>query len=228
MSFDTNLALFSPDGRLIQVERAHHASEQGALVAFTKNNERISICIERRLSSKMLVEDPSSKLVLIDPITNIYASFSGLSPDANYIKRQAILIARQYKYDTTEDITIVQLATLLAEVKQKNTIAGGVRPYGIRTVLFGYYEGFRMFVIEPDGNYAEYTKGAIGSKCKTVLEYLENSSGEHEAVEAVCQVINCEVGNLSVFHIDKSSIERMNEDYVSGFVKRYCELNKKP
>lgn len=226
MSYDTALALFSPDGRLIQVERAHHASEQGALVAFTKSDDCITVCIERRSTSKMLVEDPSNKLVLIDPITNIYASFSGLSPDANFIRRKAALLVRQYKFDTGEDVNIVQLAAMLAGVKQQNTTSDNVRPYGIRTVLFGYHEGFRTFVIEPDGNYAEYVKGAIGSKCKAVVEYLEKSSGESEAIEAVCQVINCEAANLSVFHIDKEKAERMNEDFIQDFVQRYNEAKK--
>ncbi|KAM0676085.1 hypothetical protein GVAV_000046 [Gurleya vavrai] len=164
MSYDTQLAIFSPDGRLLQVERAQHASEQGALVVFSKNENSIMLALEKRISSKMLIEDSLQKIFLIDNYTNIFMSYCGISADALCIRKKAILICRQYKYDTGEDINIVQLAQKLAEEKQRNTIEGEKRPFGMKTLLFGYYEGFRLFTIDPDGNYTEFKKGAIGAK----------------------------------------------------------------
>ncbi|KAM0687032.1 Proteasome subunit alpha type-4 [Conglomerata obtusa] len=173
----------------------------------------------------MIIEDPLSKLFLIDPCTNIFMSYCGLSPDALCIRNKAQLICRQYKYDRGEDINIEQLAAGIAGEMQKNTISGGKRPYGVRTLIMGYYNGYRMYVVDPDGNYVEFKKGAIGMKSKEVMDFLVNSNGENECLEGICQVVNNDVGKICLFKIDRNGIERISDEVIKSFVDEFKSKN---
>jgi 20S proteasome alpha/beta subunit len=68
---------------------------------------------------------------------------------------------------------------MIAEVQQKSTQKGGVRPYGISCFLTGFWEGKpRFFQTEPSGAYAEWKANAIGKKSKELKEYLEEKYEE--------------------------------------------------
>ncbi|KAM0686540.1 Proteasome subunit alpha type-4 [Conglomerata obtusa] len=137
MSYDTALAIFSPDGRLIQVERAQHASEQGGVVVFTKTDNGIFLSVERRKTLSMMIKDSLSKLFIINICAKIFMSFCGLSPDALCIRNRAQLIRRQYKYDRGEDMNVEQLDARIPGEMQKNIISGGKRLYRGRTLIMG-------------------------------------------------------------------------------------------
>lgn len=228
MSFDTALAIFSPDGRLLQVERAQLASEQGALVVFSKQPDHIAVAFERRTANKLLIDDDINKLVLIDPVQNIFITFSGFSPDFNVIANRARLICRQYRFDTGEDINVEQLARNLATYKQKNTIEGGKRPFGVRSIVFGFYETFRVFMVEPDGNYSEYDRGAIGNKNKIVIEHFENSEVHgNDTLEGAFLVAQNDANKISGFKIRRDGVERVPVEYIKDYIQELSNQNNK-
>lgn len=228
MSFDTALAIFSPDGRLLQVERAQLASEQGALVVFSKQSDHISVAFEKRTSNKMLIDEDINKLVLIDPVQNIFMSFSGFSPDFNVIADHARWICRNYKYFADENINIEQLARKLAYYKQKNTIEGGKRPFGVRTLVFGFHEQFRVFMVEPDGNYSEYDRGAIGNKNKIVIEHFEKTEPhENDALEGAFLVVQNDINKICGFKIKQDGVERVGRDHITQYMQELSDKTSK-
>ncbi|KAI5187496.1 20S proteasome subunit alpha 4 [Nematocida homosporus] len=174
--YDRALSIFSPNGRIFQVEYAQLASERGSPVIFYSNQQSIAVAIEKRAESKNRILSDLDKFKEVE--SGIYLSFAGIYPDCLVIIDQAILIARQYAYDIGERIDIKKLAQELGDYLQKFTITGGCRPFGAKIVLFGFdSNGPVIALVEPDGNYSFYIGGAIGQKSDKATEYLETATG---------------------------------------------------
>ncbi|EJW02123.1 hypothetical protein EDEG_00309 [Edhazardia aedis USNM 41457] len=223
MSYETALAVFSPDGRLLQVERAQQASEQGSLVVFSTSKDSVLLCIEKRNTNKLLIEEQDCKLITICPISKIYMTFSGLSPDSLLIRDYTRIAVRNHKILTGENITLQQLANKLSSYKHEYTIARGKRPFGIRTVLMSKEteNGPQIFVVEPDGNCSQYIKGAIGSRSENIIKYMEET--DCDALEAIYQVTQNDTQKLVCFEISDFP-EMIHEDVVK---KRFDDIDKK-
>ena len=86
---------------------------------------------------------------------------------------------------------------MIAEVQQKSTQRGGVRPYGISTFISGFWEGKpRFYQTEPSGAYAEWKANAIGKKSKELREYLEtkyedNMTNDKAVNLAISTLLEC-------------------------------------
>lgn len=214
MRYESDLSIFSPDGRLLQVERAMLASDQGSLVVFTKENDHILIAIEKRMS-KNIIDDP--KLFVINP-SNVYISYSGLSPDGTSLINDARLIYRRYMLNNSENISVRLLAKRLSEVMMLNTVVKSKRPYGVRMVILGLDPEPRIFIVEPDGNYAEYEKGAIGNRNKEVFDYFEKSDGC--AMRGIFEAVSGSASKVEVYKLYDNRMEKVDDKVVEEFAAK--------
>lgn len=175
--YDRALSIFSPDGRIFQVEYAQLAAERGSPVIFYTDGKTISVAIEKRAESRYKILSDLDKFREVE--RGIYLTFAGIWPDSLVIIDKAILIAREYSYRIGEPIDILKLCLELSDFIQKYTITGGYRPFGIKVVLFGFHNGNPIIsMIEPDGNYAMYRGGAIGAKSDKAVEELDKVLSE--------------------------------------------------
>ncbi|KAM0672187.1 subunit alpha of proteasome [Ordospora colligata] len=210
MGFEEQLAVFSPDGRLIQVEYAQQASEQGSLVVFAVGSEEIVVSLERKTGNRLLIEEP--KMFMINEAQGIWMSYSGFKPDAYLVMNVARMICTSYKSSTGEDITIDQLARRVGEYKQRYTVVYHQRPFGVRTVLFGLSAKPIAYVIEPDGNFSEFYCGAIGQKSQKVCEYLEKEERSdlvRLTILGLMEVVQSDPNKISTFVISKEECKRV-------------------
>lgn len=220
MGFEEQLAVFSPDGRLIQVEYAQQASEHGSLVVFGTGREQISVSIERKSGNKLLMEE--EKVFLISEPQGIWMSYSGFKPDAYLVMNMARMICFSYKNSTGEDMTIDQLARQLSEYKQRYTVVYHQRPFGVRTVLFGLVPSPAAYVLEPDGNFSEFSSGAIGQKSQKVCEYLEKEGSEdlvRGTILGLMEVVQSDPNKISCFVITRGGCERVPESTIMEVVR---------
>jgi 20S proteasome subunit alpha 4 len=220
MSYENALGIFSPDGRLIQVEYAQQASEQGSLVVFVVGEDLIAIAIERKSMNEMLIEQP--KLIEVDPVQGIWMSFSGLKPDSYLAISHVRALCRNYKISTGEDMSIDQLASRLGSFKQRYTLDGDCRPLGLRSVLFGFSPEPRVFVVEPDGNFSRYRKGAVGQKSQRVCEYLEGSDERdpvRESVLGLVEVVQSDINKVSSYVLRREGCSRVESERIGSYVK---------
>ncbi|KAI5172121.1 20S proteasome subunit alpha 4 [Nematocida sp. LUAm3] len=171
--YDRALSIFSPDGRIFQVEYAQLASERGSPVIFFSDKKSISVAIEKRADTKNRVLSDLYKFREVE--TDIYMSFAGMYPDCLVIIDKAILLSKQFSLTTGEKIDIKKLSLELADYMQQYTITGGRRPFGAKVVLFGFDKEHipQISIVEPDGNYAYYVGGAMGQKSEKAVEELE-------------------------------------------------------
>ncbi|KAI5160880.1 20S proteasome subunit alpha 4 [Nematocida ausubeli] len=201
--FNRALSIFSPDGRIFQVEYAQLAAERGSPVIFYSDGKSICVAIEKRAESKHKILSDLDKFKEVE--TGIYLTFAGIWPDSLIIIDKAIFIAREYAYRIGERIDIMKLSLELGDFMQKYTITGGYRPFGVKVVLFGFHKDQPVIsMIEPDGNYAMYKGGAIGTKSDRAVKELEKAE-DTPAIIAVAKtlytVAQKDANKMSLFQI---------------------------
>lgn len=220
MEYENSLAIFSPDGRLIQVEYAQQASEQGSLVVFSSDSEKVCISIEVKTHNKMLIDQ--NKLQLVDRELNIWYTYSGLKPDSYIVLSQARLICRNYKIRTGTNISFEELAYELSIFKQKYTLDSSMRPFGLRSILLHVGDHPQVVIVEPNGNSCEYKCGAVGQKCTEVSKYLENLDNEdivYRSLSGLGKVVQSDKNKVSSYLITKNKCKEVEENIISEIIK---------
>ena len=160
-AYDKVPTMFSPDGRLYQVEYASKIVEQGSTGVGLVYKEGVVLAADKSITSKLLVPESIEKIFKID--TNIAVVSAGLVGDA----RRLVGIARRQAQDNrmvySEKIQVEVMAREIAETKQAFTQYGGLRPFGVAFIIGGFDEkGPSIFETEPSGALAEYKAVAVG------------------------------------------------------------------
>ncbi len=182
--------MFSPDGRLYQVEYASKIVEQGTLGAAVVYNSGIVFAADKKISTRLIIPSSIEKIFSIDD--HVAAVSSGLVGDA----RRLIQFAREEAQDNLmhfdEPVQVKTLAKKISGVMQYFTQYGGVRPFGVSFIIGGYDEtGFKLFETEPSGALAEYKAIAIGKGKKEAMEFLEKEFNENSSREnAIALLLN--------------------------------------
>jgi len=172
-AYDRAATMFSPDGRLYQVEYASKIVEQGTIGIGFVYDKGVLFGADKKISSPLLLADSIEKMFLVDD--HIAAISSGLVGDA----RRLIQIARQESQENQayygEEIHIETLVKKIAAIMQIFTQYGGMRPFGVSFIFGGIdpTKERRLFEVEPSGALAEYKAVAIGKNKKESMKVLE-------------------------------------------------------
>ncbi|CAO1605935.1 Proteasome subunit alpha type-4 [Xanthoria calcicola] len=117
-----------------------------------------------------------SKLCLVD--THVCLAFAGLNADARILVDKARVEAQSHRLTVEDPVTIEYITKFVAGVQQRYTQSGGVRPFGISTLIVGFDKGDRtprLYQTEPSGIFSAWKANAIGRSSKTVREFLERN-----------------------------------------------------
>ena len=170
-AYDRAITVFSPDGRLFQVEYAREAVKTGATSIGMVCGEAVILLAHKRISSPLIVKGSHEKIYQID--SHIVASSSGLVADARKLVDLSRLEAQRHRLTYDEPISTEMLAKKVGDHIQAYTQYGGVRPYGVSLLVAGADGELRLFETEPSGALFEYKAAAIGSGKKEVEEFFE-------------------------------------------------------
>ncbi len=176
-NYDRVATMFSPDGRLYQVEYAAKIVGQGTLGVGIRYADGVLFGADKKVPSKLLLPESIEKLFKIDD--HVAAVSAGLVGDA----RRLIGIARNKAQENImyyeEAIQIETLVKEVSNVKQVFTQYGGMRPFGISFIIGGVDDtGARLFETEPSGAMAEYNATAIGKNRGKAMELMEKQYKE--------------------------------------------------
>ncbi len=170
-AYDRAITVFSPDGRLFQVEYAKEAVRRGATAMGVVCGEGVVLVAHKAITSNLLVPAYMKKVFLID--NHIAATGSGLVADARRLTDMARLEAQKHKLTYGEDAPVEVVARHLTDVMQLYTQYGGIRPFGVSFLLAGIDTEPRLFEAEPSGALSGYKAAAVGAGKKEVEEIFE-------------------------------------------------------
>lgn len=175
--YDRAITVFSPDGRLFQVEYAREAVKNGPTSIGVVCKDGVAMVAHKRISSSLIVGDSYEKLYQIDD--HLLAASSGLAADARKLVDFARLEAQRHRLVYGDEMPVTYLAKQVGDHIQFFTQVGGVRPYGVSLLLAGVgSEGARLFETDPSGAIFEYKATAIGSGKKGAEQFFEKEYKE--------------------------------------------------
>jgi proteasome alpha subunit len=177
MGYDRAITVFSPDGRLFQVEYAREAVKRGTTSVGIKCVDGIVLAVDKRVTSKLVEADSVEKIYQIDE--HISAATCGLVADARVLVDRARVEAQMNKITYNEPIDLKILVKKISDFKQLYTQHGGVRPFGVALLLAGITDRPRLFETDPSGALIEYKATAIGTGRNTVMEIFEKEYREN-------------------------------------------------
>jgi proteasome alpha subunit len=181
MGYDRAITVFSPDGRLFQVEYAREAVKRGTTSVGIKCKNGIVLAVDKRVTSKLVEADSVEKIYQIDD--HICAATCGLVADARVLVDRARVEAQMNKMTYNEPIDVRILVKKICDFKQLYTQHGGVRPFGVALLLAGITNEPRLFETDPSGALIEYKATAIGTGRNTVMEIFEEKYSENITLE---------------------------------------------
>ncbi|CAO3589476.1 unnamed protein product [Absidia cylindrospora] len=151
--YDSRTTIFSPEGRLYQVEYAMEAISQAGIALGILATNGIVIAAEKKVTSKLLEQTASSE--------KIYKL------NDNMICGVA-------------DIPVEQLVQRLCDLKQGYTQYGGLRPFGVSFIFAGYDDhfGFQLYHSDPSGNYGGWKATCIGANNASAQSILKQDYKE--------------------------------------------------
>lgn len=179
--YDRAITVFSPDGKLFQVQYAQEAVKRGLPALGVKVSEGVVLAAERRVPSKLVEEESIEKIFQIDEHIGIGAS--GLIADARMLIDYARIEAQVNRLRYDEPIAIPTMARRIGDIKQMYTQHAGVRPFGVRLLIAGVSSEPHLFETDPSGVMAAYKAHAIGGESGTVIGVLERKYDEKMSLD---------------------------------------------
>jgi len=221
MSYDRAITVFSPDGHLFQVEYAMEAVKRGSCVVGVRGGSCIVLGVERKAVAQL--QDPRTirKIARLDD--HITIAFAGFTADARVLIEKARIEAQSFQL-TCEDVPSVEyMARYIAKTQQSYTQRGGVRPFGVSSMLAGFStDGSpQLYLTDPAGTYSSWKANAIGGRNeKAVREFLEKNwtaeQTEDEAVrltiKALMEVVDSGSKNIEIAIMRRDSVVHMMPD----------------
>lgn len=196
-AYDRAITVFSPDGRLFQVEYAREAVRTGATSIGIVSKDGVALIAHKRIVSSLIVGESHEKIFALDK--HVAAASSGLVADARKLVDMGRLECQKHHLTYDEAIPVEMLAKKLGDHIQFYTQFGGVRPYGVSLLIAGVSDSMsRLFETDPSGALFEYKATAIGSGKKVVEELMEkeykDGMPEQEAVKLAIKALKKSVG----------------------------------
>ncbi len=185
-AYDRAITVFSPDGRLFQVEYAMELVNRGATILGMRCAEGVVLGSEENVEPLEEVEF-SWKIFKVDE--HVGAAIVGLSSDARILIDQARVYAQSNRLTYDEPIDVEVVTKRISDIKQMYTQHAGVRPFGVSIIFAGVDKtGSRVFYTHPSGTYRGYMATAIGAGRETVLGILKEEYREDMSLEEITKL----------------------------------------
>jgi len=207
--YDMTPTMYSPDGRIYQVEYAIETVKRGAIAIGLQAKDGIVIAVEE-VSRDLQVEDITQKIFQVDDHVGIAAA--GYIPDARVMVDNARFFSQSNKLTYDEVTEVEAVAKHLADQSHQFTQYSGVRPFGVALIIAGVDKnGTKIFVTDPSGTYVPYSAVAIGGNSDEVTEFLEknykNEISVDDGISLAISAINLKSDENGVKHIRMTKIK---------------------
>lgn len=175
--YDGAITIFSPEGRIYQVEYALELVKRGSPIVGVKSPEGVVLAAIEPKQSRLAAQINSKKIYQIDE--HVAVAIAGLSPDARVLVRQARYVSQSNRMSYDEPVDIESLTSSVGDLLQTYTQNSGVRPFGV-SIIFGGVDNHRVSLIstDPSGSYRGHKAHAIGRNSEKAMKVLHEQYRE--------------------------------------------------
>jgi proteasome alpha subunit len=219
--YDRAITIFSPDGRLYQVEYALETVRRGSLAVGVRTKDGVVMAVEEK-GRKLQSGDSVIKMFQIDD--HVGAVGAGYIPDARIQVDSARVLAQSNRLIYDEPVDIEAIAKRIADMNQQYTQYAGVRPFGVSLIIAGVDDGGPVvYLADPTGTYSGFSAIAIGQGSDQVNDYLEKNFGDDLSLEgAITLAIEC----IYLVSEDKTGTAHIKVAVVEGESRRWRRLTE--
>jgi len=219
--YDRAITVFSPDGRLYQVEYAIETVKRGTLAIGIKTKDGIIIAAEER-PRKLQIDESPQKLFQVDHHIGIAAA--GYIPDARNQVDDARFFSQSNKLVYDEPVDVETVAKHIADQCQQYTQYAGARPIGVALIIGGIDEnGNSLFLTDPSGAYVPYNAVAIGANSDKVTEFLKR---EYKSEMTLEESKILAVAAINLVSNDTNNSEQIKICQIKSDTKRFEIVDK--
>eukprot|EP00891_Asterochloris_glomerata_P006025 jgi/Astpho2/6025/Aster-03982 len=220
--YDSRTTIFSPEGRLYQVEYAMEAIGNAGAAVGILAKDGVVLAAEKRITSKLLdtsaVGVRREKMYKLDD--HVACTVAGITADANILINTCRIAAQRYLLTYSQPIPVEQLVRALCDNKQGYTQFGGLRPFGVSLLYAGWDEvnNFQLYQSDPSGNYSGWKATAIGANHQGATNILKQEYKDditlEEAIKLIIKVLSKTMDSttLSSEKVELATITRKDEE----------------
>jgi proteasome alpha subunit len=222
MGYDRAITMFSPDGRLLQVEYAKKTVKQGSTSIGIVCKDGVVLVTDKRIVDSLIIPESVEKIWVIDD--HVITTAAGIISDARVLVDRAQLTAQQHRVTYDTPIDTASIVKDICQLKQICTQSGGLRPFGVSLLIAGVdKEGPKLYSTDPTGIYFKYKATVIGEGETDILETLHKRYKDDMTInEGVKLSIEC----LMKFLDKEFTSERIDVAMIKTADKSYVKLKK--
>jgi len=241
--YDSKTTIFSPEGRLYQVEYAMEAISHAGTCLGILASDGIVMAAERRKTDKLLDDVfVSDKIYKIDD--DVACCVAGITSDANVLTNELRAVAQRHTLSFGEPMPIEQLVMRLCDIKQAYTQYGGKRPFGVSILYMGWDSryGYQLYQSDPSGNYSGWKATCIGNSSGAAISILKQEykieettvdSGLLLALKVMSKTLD--LTTLTAEKLELATLKRvddttvitiLDQDKVTELIKKHEEIEK--
>lgn len=227
--YDMTPTMYSPDGRIYQVEYAMETVKRGTLALGIKTKEGVIMAVEEKPRA-LQTSNITQKIFQID--FHIGVAAAGYIPDARVQVDNARFFSQGNKMTYDEAVEVETVAKHLADQSHQFTQYSGVRPNGVALIIAGVdTKGESIYLTDPSGTFIKYAAIAIGSGSDEVNSFLEKNynfdMGLEDAASLAIAAINLKTEEKNgVDHIKMAKVttkDKVFEKISESDIKNYSQ-----
>ncbi|GJV97175.1 proteasome subunit alpha type-7 [Tanacetum coccineum] len=167
------------------------------------------------------------KIVNLDD--HIALACAGLKADARVLINKARTECQSHKLIVEDPVTVEYITRYIAGLQQKYTQSGGVRPFGLSTLIVGfdpYTNVPSLYQTDPSGTFSAWKANATGRNSNSMREFLEKNyketSGEETiklTIRALLEVVESGGKNIEVAVMTKEGLRQLEEAEIDAIVE---------
>lgn len=208
MGYDRAIVVFSPEGRMYQVEYARKAVEKASTVVGVTFVNGVVLAAARSIQ-KLLVPESVEKISKVDE--HIGIASCGILADSRVLVDYARIKCQINRITYSEPIEISALVKDICDRKQRFTQMGGIRPFGVSLLVAGMDGGPHLYETDPSGTLREWRAHAVGRGSKdarkVLMEEFKDGIAKDKAIDLGLKALKTGEKKLTLRSVELGLVE---------------------